>query len=409
MTRACRLCGRELTETFVDLGPSPLCETYAHPDHLSTPDPLYPLHAWICSGCLLVQLEEVVSPDAIFSEYAYFSSYSDSWVEHARRYCESTPALVGLQPGSHIVEIASNDGYLLQHFIGRGYRVLGVEPAANVAAVARQKGVETECLFFGTETAARIVESHGQADLLIGNNVLAHVADLHDFVGGLKRLLASSGTLTMEFPHLVALVEGGQFDTIYHEHFSYFSLYTAEQVFAAHGLTVVDVDELPSHGGSLRVFVRHADTAPIASERLIAVRTREQRGGYDTMAAYRHFGAQAQRARDTLLTFLTDARTQGLHVAGYGAPGKGNTLLNYCGIGPELLSYTVDRNPYKQGLFTPGTRVPILHPDRIAETRPDVILILPWNLAREIAAQLSYTRAWGARLVVPIPTVRDVS
>jgi SAM-dependent methyltransferase len=408
VTHACRHCGHTLTDTFVDLGLSPLCEKYAHPDRLSTPDPQYPLHAWICRRCLLVQLDELVSPAALFGEYAYFSSYSDSWVEHARRYCEAIPARLRLPAGARIVEVASNDGYLLQHFLGRGYRVLGVEPAANVAAAARQKGIDTECLFFGAEAAARILVSHGPADLLIGNNVLAHVADLSDFVTGLKRLLAPSGTLTMEFPHLAALVEECQFDTIYHEHFSYFSLYTAEQVLSARGLAVFDVDELTTHGGSLRVFAMHSDAAPEPTARLRAVRAREHRGGYDTLAAYTGFDARVQRVRQELLAFLHDARARGLQVAAYGAPGKGNTLLNYCGIGPELLAYTVDRNPCKQGLFTPGTRVPIFHPDRIAETRPDVIVILPWNLAREIAAQLSYTRAWGARLVVPIPTVHEI-
>ncbi|MEQ1869849.1 MAG: class I SAM-dependent methyltransferase [Vicinamibacterales bacterium] len=408
MLSICRFCQARLHDTFIDLGLSPLCEKFVTPAQLAEPDRYYPLHAWICRACLLVQLDALVAPEELFGEYAYFSSYSDSWVAHAKNYCAHIVSRLDLKRGSRVVEIASNDGYLLQHLLGRGFDVIGVEPAANVADVARARGVPTETRFFGRETAAYLREQYGPADLLVGNNVLAHVPDLNDFVAGMAALLADTGTITMEFPHLLQLIEQGQFDTIYHEHFSYFSLLTAERVFAAHGLRVIDVEELPTHGGSLRIYASHSTTGGRASQRLIALRERERAGGYDRLEGYSGFSARAEAVKRGLVEFLVRAKAEGKRVAGYGAPGKGNTLLNYCGIGPALLPYTVDRSPYKQGLYTPGTRVPIHHPDRIAETRPDYVLILPWNLKDEIVKQLAYVREWGGQCVVPIPSLQVV-
>ena len=406
MTSSCRLCLAPLRDTFIDMGRSSLCEKYVTPEQLHEVEPAYPLHAWICRQCLLVQLDAVVTSRELFGDYAYFSSYSDSWVAHARRYCEDIVPRLHLRPGSRIVEIASNDGYLLQHLIGQGFDVLGIEPAANIAAVARTRGVPTECRFFGRETATDVRARFGAADLLIGNNVLAHVPDLNDFVAGMTLLLAEAGTITMEFPHLVQLIEQSQFDTIYHEHFSYFSLLTAERLFEAHGLCIFDVEELATHGGSLRIHAMHTPTAKPATDRLVALRARERRGGYDHLGTYAGFEAKAKLVKRELLEFLTNAKRQGKRVAGYGAPGKGNTLLNYCGIGPDLLPYTVDRSPHKQGRFTPGTHVPIYPPAHIADTRPEYVLILPWNLKDEITAQLAYIREWHGRFVVPIPSLQ---
>jgi 2-polyprenyl-3-methyl-5-hydroxy-6-metoxy-1,4-benzoquinol methylase len=404
---ACRFCGARLDETFVDLGMSPLCEKYVAPDRLNEAEPFYPLHVWICRQCLLVQLEAVVTPEELFSDYAYFSSYSDSWVLHARAYCEEVVRRFGLDGNSRIVEIASNDGYLLQHFAARGLNVLGIEPAVNVARVAKARGIPTEVRYFGRDTAADVRDRHGRADLLIGNNVLPHVPDLNDFVSGMKRLLALDGVITMEFPHLMQLVEQSQFDTIYHEHFSYFSFFTAERVFQAHDLTVFDAEQLGTHGGSLRIYAQHTESGRHrVTDRTIGLRDRERAGGYDRLEAYSGFGDKVEAIRRSLVDFLIRSKTEGKRVAGYGAPGKGNTLLNYCGIGPGLLEYTVDRSPYKQGLYTPGTRIPIGNPSRIAEARPDYLLILPWNLKEEIMEQMAYIREWGGRFVVPIPTLR---
>jgi 2-polyprenyl-3-methyl-5-hydroxy-6-metoxy-1,4-benzoquinol methylase len=403
----CRFCGARLDETFVDLGMSPLCEKYVAPDRLNEAEPFYPLHVWICRQCLLVQLEAVVTPEELFSDYAYFSSYSDSWVLHARAYCEEVVRRFGLDGNSRIVEIASNDGYLLQHFAARGLNVLGIEPAVNVARVAKARGIPTEVRYFGRDTAADVRDRHGRADLLIGNNVLPHVPDLNDFVSGMKRLLALDGVITMEFPHLMQLVEQSQFDTIYHEHFSYFSFFTAERVFQAHDLTVFDAEQLGTHGGSLRIYAQHTESGRHrVTDRTIGLRDRERAGGYDRLEAYSGFGDKVEAIRRSLVDFLIRSKTEGKRVAGYGAPGKGNTLLNYCGIGPGLLEYTVDRSPYKQGLYTPGTRIPIGNPSRIAEARPDYLLILPWNLKEEIMEQMAYIREWGGRFVVPIPTLR---
>jgi SAM-dependent methyltransferase len=367
-------------------------------------EPFFPLHAWVCERCFLVQLEEYVAPADIFSEYAYFSSYADSWVEHARKYSVLMRERFNIGRGSLVMEIASNDGYLLQHFVAAGVPVLGIEPAANVAKVAQDKGIRTEVCFHGRTSADKIVAKHGQADLLLGNNVLAHVPDLNDFVAGMKRLLKPSGVITMEFPHLQRLMEQNQFDTIYHEHFSYFSFFTVEQVFAAHGLTLFDVDELSTHGGSIRIYARHAaDNSKPVSERAQQLRARELGLGFDSLQTYLNFAEQVKSTKRKILSLLIDLKNQGKSIVGYGAPGKGNTLLNYCGIRTDLLTFTVDRNPYKQGKYTPGTHIPILSPDRIRETRPDYVFILPWNLKDEICAQMNFVREWGGRFIVPIP------
>jgi len=385
---------------------SPLCQTHIEPMELNQMEPFYPLHAYVCSHCFLVQVDEFVSPDEIFSDYAYLSSYSDSWVEHARQYVEMISKRLGLNAGSHVVEIASNDGYLLQHFVAKGIPCLGVEPAANVAEIARGKGIETEVCFFGEESAKRIASQYRKADLILGNNVLAHVPKLHDFVQGLKELLADGGTVTMEFPHLLKLMQLNQFDTIYHEHFSYLSLFVVDKVFASHGLTLYDVDEVPTHGGSIRIYARHEEdeSKPVAAavERL---RAKEFEAGLDQLDAYTRFTEQVKETKRALLDFLIQAHREGKTVVGYGAPGKGNTLLNYCGIREDFLAYTVDRNPLKQGRYTPGTRIPILAPEKIRETKPDYILILPWNLKEEISKQHDYVGEWGGRFVVPIPKV----
>jgi SAM-dependent methyltransferase len=367
-------------------------------------EPFYPLHAYVCDQCLLVQLQEFVTPDSIFSEYAYFSSYSTTWVAHARRYVESVCARFGLTPQHRVAEVASNDGYLLQHFRAKGFSPLGIEPAANVAEVARANGIDTICRFFGRCTARDLARERGQMDLLIGNNVLAHVPDLNDFVGGMRLLLAPTGVITMEFPHLMQLVDGNQFDTIYHEHFSYFSFLCAEKVFAVHGIVLFDVEELPTHGGSLRIFGRHAaDSTRPVSDRVHALRKRETERGYATLDGYRDFDLRARKIKRDLLAFLIDAKERGKTIVGYGAPGKGNTLLNYCGIRTDFLDFTVDANPYKQGKYTPGTRIPIRAPHAIREARPDYVLILPWNLKDEIVGANAFVRDWGGQFVVPIP------
>jgi SAM-dependent methyltransferase len=403
---SCRFCRAPLRHTFVDLGMSPLCQTHISTEQLNQMEPFYPLHAFVCEGCFLVQLEEYVSPAEIFTEYAYFSSYSDSWVEHARRYAEAMIRRLGLDAQSRVVELASNDGYLLQHFVRAGIPVLGIEPAANVAKVAVQKGIPTLVRFFGRDTARDIAEEVGRADLLLGNNVLAHVPRLNDFVAGMKALLKPGGVITMEFPHLYRLMEGNQFDTIYHEHFSYFSFFTAEKVFAAHGLTLFDVEELPTHGGSLRIYARHVENRALpVSAAVETLRRRELDAGVTRLETYASFDERVKETKRALLEFLIQAKRAGKRLAGYGAPGKGNTLLNYCGIRTDFLDYTVDRSPYKQGKFTPGTRIPILHPDRIAQTRPDYVFILPWNLKDEIVQQMAHVRDWGGKFVVPIPTV----
>jgi hypothetical protein len=403
----CRFCGARLRHTVVDLGMSPLCESYVPASQLDHMEPFYPLQVHVCGKCLLVQLQEYVSAADIFTEYAYFSSYSSSWVEHARRYCETAIGRLGLGPRSLVVELASNDGYLLQHFLPKGVPVLGIEPARNVAAVAVARGVPTIAEFFGTELAGKLVAEGRRADLLVGNNVLSQVPDLNDFVAGMRILLVPGGVATVEFPHLARLLAENQFDTIYHEHFSYFSLLSATRVFAAHGLTVFDVEELPTHGGSLRLWVRHESNLSMPVRPAVAeVLGRERAEGLDGLDAYLSFGPRVEKVKRRLLTFLIEAKEDGRRVVGYGAAGKGNTLLNYCGIRTDLLEYTVDRNPYKQGRFLPGTHIPIYDPDRIIQTQPDYILILPWNLREEIMTQLAQVQSWGGRFVVPIPEVR---
>jgi SAM-dependent methyltransferase len=385
---------------------SPLCESYVPESSLNDMEQFYPLHVRVCEECLLVQLEEYVSPEEIFTEYAYFSAYSDSWVEHARVYTEMAIERFGLTPDDLVVEVASNDGYLLQHFVERGHTVLGIEPAQNVADAAIERGVPTLVEFFGVESATRLRAERGGAALIIGNNVLAQVPGINDFVGGLAALLAPNGVVTIEFPHLRRLIDENQFDTIYHEHFFYFSLLSSQRIFAAHGLELFDVEELPTHGGSLRIYAHHADdTTHALTDRLRALLASEVADGYETLAPYEPFRRRVEATKRDLLEFLIDARRAGKRVAGYGAPGKGNTLLNYCGIRTDFVDFTVDRNPYKQGMYLPGTHIPIRPPEEIDRAQPDVILILPWNLRNEIAAQLEHTRRWGAELVVPIPGV----
>jgi SAM-dependent methyltransferase len=399
----CRLCGTPLRRTFVDLGLSPLCETYPGPDELDQMEPFHPLRVYVCEECLLVQLREYVSPVEIFREYPYFSSYSTSWLEHARRFAERTANELALGEESLVVELASNDGYLLQYFRERGVPVLGIEPARNVARAAREKGIDTIDEFFGRALGVRLAEEGRQADLVVANNVLAHVPDIHDFVGGVKAILAPGGRVTMEFPHLLRMVEGNQFDTIYHEHFSYLSLLVTERLFDEHDLRIFHVEELPTHGGSLRIHAAHRDRASAGTEGLRRVREAEREAGMHELPFYDRFEEGVRRAKNALLRFLIEARESGKRVVGYGAPGKGNTLLNYCGVRTDYLDFTVDRNPVKQGRYLPGTRIPIHPPERIDEVRPEYILILPWNLEEEIVAQLAHVREWGARFAVPIP------
>lgn len=388
---------------------SPLCESYVPAEKLNTMEPFYPLRVYVCGECLLVQLDEYVAPSEIFTEYAYFSSYSDSWVEHARRYCEAMCERFKLGRASRVYEIASNDGYLLQHFVARGIPVLGIEPAVNVAKAAIARGVPSVSRFFGLECAREIAREHGSPDLIVGNNVLAHVPDINDFVSGMQALLGPDGVITMEFPHLMQMVELNQFDTIYHEHFSYLSFLTVKRIFEAHGLTLFDVEQIPTHGGSLRIYARHAaDSTKPAGPRVAELLQLEARRGYDRLQRYCSYEEQVRETKRALLQFLIEAKRQGKKIVGYGAPGKGNTLLNYCGIRSDFIDFTVDRNPYKHGKFTPGTHIPILPPERLAEARPDYVLILPWNLKTEIMQALAGIRAWGGKFVVPIPSVQVI-
>lgn len=400
----CRFCQTSLTDTVVDLGMSPLCESYLAAEQLDRMEPFYPLHVRVCRSCLLVQVGEYVRAEEIFTEYAYFSSFSSAWLKHAEDYVVGISERLKLDRDSFVVELASNDGYLLQYFVQRGIPCLGIEPAANVAKAAVERGVETRVAFFDRELGRELRAAGRQADLVLGNNVLAQVPDVNSFVAGVPELLKPNGTATFEFPHLQQLFDGNQFDTIYHEHFSYFSLITAEAIFARHGLTLFDVEELWTHGGSLRVYARHtSDGSRPVSARLLALREREERAGYRDIATYTRFEEQVRETKRKLLELLISAKREGKRIVGYGAPGKGNTLLNYCGIRADFLDFTVDRNPYKQGKFLPGTHIPILHPSRIDEVRPDYIFILPWNFKDEIMKQLAHTREWGARFIVPIP------
>jgi SAM-dependent methyltransferase len=400
----CRSCEAPLRHSFADLGSTPLANSYLEPEQLDGPERFYPLHAYVCATCFLVQLPAVAAPEEIFADYAYFSSYSTSWVEHARRYVDDAVERFRLGPESRVVEVASNDGYLLRHLVERGIPVVGIEPAANVAEAARAVGVPTLVRFFGRTTAEE-VRADGAADLLVANNVLAHVPDLNDFVAGIAVLLAPSGAATLEFPHLLRLIEETEFDTIYHEHFSYFSLLSVERVFAAHGLELFDVEELTTHGGSLRIYARHSGASDGRSARVDELRERELAAGLGDLEVYSRFEERVRAAKRDLLDFLIDARREGKSVVAYGAAAKGNTLLNYCGIRSDFVDYVVDRSPHKQGRYLPGTRLPIHAPERVTETRPDYLLILPWNLKDEIVEQMAHVREFGCRFVTPIPTV----
>ena len=405
-TPHCRFCNATLTHVFADLGTSPLCESYIRPEDSNKMEPVFTLKTFVCDQCYLVQLEEFVTPGYIFSDYAYFSSYSTSWLTHVSNYSDQMAKRFGLNEQSLVGEIASNDGYLLQYFVEKNIPVLGIEPAANVAEYARKKGVRTEVRFFGVATAKELVAQYGKVDLLAGNNVLAHVPDLNDFVGGIPILLKEDGVLTMEFPHLLRLMEENQFDTIYHEHFSYFSFTTVKKIFDFHGITLFDVEEIPTHGGSLRIYGRHhSDESKPVSDKVTELLERELALGVTDMGFYKNFDEQVKETKRKLLEFLIEAKRNGKKLAGYGAPGKGNTLLNYCGIRTDFIDFTVDRSPHKQGNLLPGTRIPIYPPEKIDEAKPDYVLILPWNLKDEIMGQMSHIRNWGGQFVVPIPEV----
>ena len=402
----CRFCATPLRHSFADLGTTPLANSYLTAEQLNQGETFFPLHAYVCEACFLVQLGEFAPPEAIFGDYAYFSSVSESWVEHARRYAETMTRRLGLGASSRVIEVASNDGYLLQFFQRQGVGVLGVEPAANVARVAVERGIPTVVRFFGRETAGILAAEGRRADLLVGNNVLAHVPDINDFVAGVRDVLAPDGRATFEFPHLLKLIQESEFDTIYHEHFSYLSLLAVARIFAATGLTVVEVEELPTHGGSLRVHARLAENAGAVDSSVARILQKERAAGLDRIETYTAFQQTVRRTKRDLLKFLSNAKRHGRSVVAYGAAAKGNTLLNYCGIRNDFLDYVVDRSPHKQGRFLPGTRLPICGPERIAETRPDYILILPWNLQEEIVRQMAHVHAWGCRFVVPIPSVQ---
>ena len=407
MPGCCRFCQTQLRHTFVDLGMSPLSNAFLNPEQLDKKEPFFPLHAYVCEQCFLVQLEEFEQPEEIFSDYAYFSSYSESWLDHARQYTEMMIVRFSLNSSHQIIEIASNDGYLLQYFKENNIPVLGIEPAANVADVAIKKGIETRIQFFGMETASALRSESICGDLILGNNVLAHVPDLNDFVAGLKIALAKDGIITMEFPHLLNIIKEHQFDTIYHEHFSYLSFYTVDQVFNKHRLKIFDVEQIQTHGGSLRIFCCHEeDNTQEISPRVNEIKQLELNSGLDHLDTYLDYTDKVQQTRQSLLDFIIKAKEQNKTIVGYGAPAKGNTLLNYCNIKTDFIDYTVDRSPHKQGKFLPGTHIPVYPVERINETKPDYILILPWNLRDEIAQQLEYTNEWGCKLVLPIPETR---
>jgi SAM-dependent methyltransferase len=405
----CRFCGNPLRHRVVDLGMSPLCESYLPADRLDSMEPFFPLNVWVCEKCFLVQLNQYVSAGEIFDEYAYYSSFATSWLKHSEDYVAMITERLGLGDDSLVVELASNDGYLLQYFVERGIPCLGIEPAANVAQVAIDKGVPTDVSFFGEAKGVEMAAAGTRADLILGNNVLAQVPDLNDFVAGIEKILAPDGTVTIEFPHVLKTFEENQFDQIYHEHFCYFSLISAEAIFAAHGMTIFDVEELWTHGGSLRIYARPtADSSRPIGERVLELRAREEAAGLRDIATYTAYEEQVRETKRQLLDLLIAAKRDGKSIVGYGAPGKGNTLLNYCGIREDFLDFTVDRNPYKQGRFLPGTHIPIHAPERIDEARPDLILILPWNFKDEILEQMAHVREWGAQFIVPIPTATIV-
>ena len=400
----CRFCQSPLEHTFVHLGMSPLCEDFVRPNDLKKMEAFYPLHVHVCAECFLVQLEEFASPAEIYHDYLYFSSYSDSWLGHSKRYVDKVMERFEITKNSLVSELASNDGYLLQYFLEKEIPVLGVEPANKVAACALEKGIRTESKFFGEKTALELVEKYGQADLLIGNNVLAHVPDINDFVKGMKLFLKPGGVITMEFPHLLRLVEGNQFDTIYHEHFSYLSFTTVDKIFSHHGLTLFDVEEIPTHGGSLRIYAKHqGNKSKQPAQAVYNLLGRERDAGMCSLSYYSDFRKKVEETKWKILEFLITAKREGKKIVGYGAPGKGNTLLNYCGIRTDFIDYTVDRNPHKHGNYLPGTLIPIYHPDKIKETKPDYVFILPWNLSDEIMYSLGYISEWSGKFVVPIP------
>ena len=401
----CRFCDSELSHIFVSLGLSPLSNTYLSKEQLRRKEPVFPLDAYVCQKCFLVQLPEVESPKNIFGDdYAYFSSYSETWLKHTKEYTDKMVKLLGLNKKSYVVEVASNDGYLLQNFIPMGIPVLGIEPARNVAEVARKKGVPTETVFFGVETAKRLSFGGRLPDLLLGNNVLAHVPDLNDFIQGLKILLKPGGIITIEFPHLMKLIEDMLFDTIYHEHFSYFSFLTVEKVFAFHGLAIFDVERISTHGGSLRIYAKRiGDASKQISNNVLELCAEEKAGGYNTLRPYLNFSVRVVEKKMEILEFLINAKKNKHTVVGYGAPAKGNTLLNYCGIKSDFISYTVDRNPYKQGKYLPGSHIPIEAPEKIRITKPDFVFVLPWNIKDEVMEQMSFIREWGGKFVIPIP------
>ncbi len=408
MRTTCRLCGSDRLRSFVDLGATPPCELFLTAEAAEAAEVTYPLHVRVCDGCLLAQLPALITPEETFTEYAYFSSFSDSWVAHARRFVDVAVERLKLGPDSFVVEVASNDGYLLQHVVERGIRCLGIEPSRNVGEAARAKGVPTRTDFLTPETGAAVRAEHGGADLVCLNNVYAHIPDLVGFTLGLRSLVAEDGWVSIEVQHLLTLVGHTQFDTIYHEHFQYYTLLTGARALAAGGLALVDVELLDTHGGSIRMWARPVEVAGEPSDRVRDVLVAEEAAGLHTAQGHDGFAEAVSRVRDDLMAFLIDARRRGKTVVGYGAPGKGNTLLNYCGVRPDLLAYTVDRNPYKHGRFTPGARIPVHAPERIAVDRPDYVLVLPWNLRNELTAQLDYIREWGGRLVFPIPTLEVV-
>lgn len=405
----CAFCNNPIKHNFADLGMSPIANDYLSQNQLNLVEKFYPIRANVCEKCFLVQLEEIESPEYMFGDgnYPYFSSYSDSWLKHAKAYSDMIIEKLGLNQNSQVVEIACNDGYMLQYFQKKQIPVLGVEPAGNVAKIAEEKGIPVIVKFFGVETAKEVVSQGKQADLLLGNNVLAHVPDLNDFVAGMKLVLKPSGILTMEFPHLLQIVEGNQFDTIHEEHFSYLSLLTVEKIFATHGLTLFDVEEIPTHGGSIRIYGKHDNApTPIVSDRIAQVKQKEIQAGLDKIKTYLNFGDRVKKTKRKLLSFLIEAKAKGKVIVAYGAPSKGNILLNYCGIRTDFIDYVVDRNPHKQGLFLPGSHIPIFSPDKIFETKPDYLLILPWNLKDEVMEQMAKIREWGGKFVVPIPEVQ---
>jgi len=405
----CRHCGAPLVHSVVDLGVQPPCEGYVSAERFNEPELTYPLHAMVCANCLLVQLETDVAPESIYTEYAYFSSYSDSWLEHSRRYTERITAQLGLDSDSQVVELASNDGYLLKNFVAKGIPAYGVEPAANIAKVAVERGIPTVVAFFGLSTARTLVAQGRSADLIVANNVFGHVPDINDFVSGIKLLLKTGGTVSIEIPHLMRLIEGNQFDTIYHEHYCYHTLLSDSRIFEAFGLRLFDVEELTTHGGSIRMLLCHVNDPRGVTPAVYALLELERACGLDRVETYAGFGEKVRETKRKLLTFLIEVARAGKTVAGYGAPGKGNTLLNYCGIRTDLIDFVVDRNPYKHGKYLPGSRIPIYAPDKIDQMKPDYVLILPWNIKEEIMVQMAHIRSWGGSFVLPIPEVTVVA